>query len=56
MGSTQDSERLMRIRKLMCGPSDPEAQLAGIKEIVDERITELTDKVGGTGRPDPEPG
>ena len=56
MDSTQQVERAQRLRKLMCGPPNPEAQLAGIQEIVDERLAELEDKLGGTGGSEPEPG
>ena len=52
--------RAQRLRKLMGGPPDPTVQQAKIKEIVDERIAELTAKIdaesGASSGPDAEPG
>jgi hypothetical protein len=51
--------RAHRLRKLMCGPPNPEAQTAGIQEMVNERIAELTTKLDDDGiasGPEPESG
>jgi hypothetical protein len=54
--------RANRLRKLMVGPPDSDKATAGIQEIVNERIAELTKRLdeqsketGGSGGPEPEP-
>jgi len=54
--------RANRLRRLMVGPPDPFRQIAGIQEIVDERIAELNKRFddrektvdGGSSGPNPE--